>query len=61
MGCSNGDAMTTIREIIIDAVIASHELEKRIIEEDGVEDDYQVEAEEIIDKAEAAIKGRIAL
>ncbi len=53
--------MTTIREIIIDAVIASHEIEKRIIEEGGIQDDYQAEAEDIIDRAEAAIKGRIAL
>lgn len=53
--------MTTIRDIIKDAMIESQKLQKRIIEEDGFEDDYQAEAEAeaIIDEAIDVIKGRI--
>ncbi len=51
--------MTTIREIIREAMIESQKLQKRIIEEDGAEDDYQPEAEAIIDDAVEAINERI--
>ncbi len=51
--------MNTIRDIIRDAMIESQKLQNRIIEEDGVEDDYQLEAEAIIDDAIEAIKERI--
>jgi len=46
--------MTTIKEIILDAIIESLELGKRNLEVGS--DQWREEAEAIVDKAEAAIR-----